>query len=654
MSERRLSFPQLLGVVTGAVLWSGCGAASDAGPEALADILASADLSIDPDAPEPGVSDASDDTAESALADARGDAAHVDALAPEDATAEDATAEDAEIGVAADSAEAPDDVASGADTASDGPWRSALYPGDWRPGFAVDGRALHDFSWAGYRNGAALPPPIALDALPHHDVVTFGADPTGVADSTAAVMAAIAAASLDARVDQSPVTAPRAVVRFPAGLFRIDGRLEVATSGVWLVGAGSARSRLYFTQTEGMSFAAHLRLAGRLASGPGLLLAADAPARATEVEIADASSLGVGDDVTLGWVITPEFVEAHGMTGIWGAFNGQWQPFFRRRVVAIDTQRVPHRVSLDVPLRYPARVRDTASVHEDAGLLRECGLSGLGVANAGHADTAWTLDQVHAVALEYAADCVIRDVESFPSPGATAPLLGVHPHLLSGGVLVAYSRRVTVSDGRMAEAQNRGTGGNGYLYEVRQSGEILFRDLEARGGRHNFIQNWGFGATGIVWLRVRSSGGRAYPSQQSPLWNVGRSEFHHSLAMANLIDACWSDDGWAAWNRQKESSGAGHSATESVFWNISGPGGVGSYQFGHGYVIGTAPETTVTTTRPADLDPALYELVDPLSTWFRTEPWDFVEGAGDGARLEPASLYEDQLVRRRGRDGGGP
>ena len=44
---------------------------------------------------------------------------------------------------------------------------------------------------------------------------------------------------------------------------------------------------------------------------------------------------------------------------------------------------------------------------------------------------------------------------------------------------------------------------------------------------------------------------------------TGTSEFHHSLAMANLIDGADSTDGWGAGNRGAESSVAEPAATET-------------------------------------------------------------------------------------------
>ena len=197
-----------------------------------------------------------------------------------------------------------------------------------------------------------------------------------------------------------------------------------------------------------------------------------------------------------------------------------------------------------------------------------------------------------------------------------------------------YSKRVTVADSAMSFPEHRGSGGNGYLFEVRQSSEILFRDSVARGGRHNFIQNWGFGASGIVWLRVHSLESNMLGSVDFPFFEVPTaSEFHHSLAMACLIDASVIDDAWKAENRRKYSSGAGHSVTQSVFWNVTGGGWLTSRQAGWGYVIGTAAGMSVKTSLTA-------------SAGKYTEPEDWVEGEGAATVLEPPSLYDDQRARR--------
>ena len=500
-------------------------------------------------------------------------------------------------------------------------WRSALYPVDWTPATTdQEGRFLHDFSWAGYHNGGAPLPP-SPDVGDVDVVQAAGADPAGLEDSTAAIQAAI-----------DGLGEGGGVVWFPAGLYRITGTLSITQSGVVLAGEGAESSRLLFTQSEGLSYQAHVTFDGGQKDADEVLLVADAASRDRWVEVADVSVFAPGDDVALGWVITSEFVAEHGMIPYWQAFNDKWQPFFWRTVVSVDAASDPPRVELDVPLRYPALLRDAASLRRQVGTLSEVGVRDLGFANATSWEAAWAENQVHVVKFNGVKDAFVVDVASFesPDPSVTGP---VAAHLQSSGLEIRRSKRVTVADTTLGFSQHRGGGGNGYLFEVRQSSEILFRDCVGKAGRHNFIQNWGFGATGIVWLRVTSVGGETILSAELPVGGVGLSEFHHSLATANLIDSCVLEDGWGAMNRKSWSSGAGHTATESVFWNTSGGGILRSYQYGQGYVIGSAPELDVRT----DLGHTNAK---------GTAPEDWVEGLGKAATLEPTSLYDDQLARR--------
>jgi hypothetical protein len=521
-----------------------------------------------------------------------------------------------------DAGDDDDDDSSGPDdddSTPDPTWRSALYPADWEPSLTgADGRFLHDFSYAGYRRGETDLPP-----LPTHvaNVLDFGADPTGGTDATAAIQAAID--SLDSG----------GTVVIPAGSYRCDGLLRVEVSGVVLAGEGSAVSRLWFTRTEGMTDAGHLTFAGALQRDPDLPLAVDGEARSHVVRLENASSLEPGDDIAVGWVITDEFIEDHAMSGTWQAFNGTWRPFFRREVVAVNTSADPHEVMLDIPLRYPALLRDAASVRVETGYLREVGVQDLGLSTVGDWEAAWGLDRTHAVRLEQTADAWVSGVASFESPNATDDR---GRHLLSGGVIVVDSKRVTVADSTMGYAQNRGGGGNGYLFEIQRSGEVLVRDSVGTAGRHNFIQNWDFGTSGCVWLRTTSRDGFSPVDSEELFGITSLSEFHHSLAMANLVDDSIADDGWQATNRHDWSSGAGHSATQSVFWNLRGAGLLRSFQFGWGYIIGTEGLLVLADVAEDGL----------FSPGEGTEPNDWFEGEGNAATLTPASLYEDQLARR--------
>ncbi len=505
----------------------------------------------------------------------------------------------------------------GSDTDPDCPrcFRSALYPPDWRPGFAdAEGRFLHDFSYAGYRAGEAAIPDVAG---PLFDVTGAGADPTGAADSRAAIQAAIDEAA----------RAGGGVVWFPEGLYRCDGPLTVEASNIVLRGEGPQRSRIFFSMDDGPSYSSDIRVMGSEEEGPLLTLSQDAENLASEVVLADVTDLAPGDEIDLGQLVSDAWIEEHGMSGVWTVSANQWRTFFRRTAVSV-APGPPARVRLDVPLRYPLRVRDGAGLRRVRGWLTQVGLEDLGLSNAVSGAAARAYDQVHAVEFFRVKDGWLRRVSSFASPLAEGGA-----HLQSGGFLLHRSRRVTVSDCTLQRAQNRLSGGNGYLFEVRQSNEVLIADSAGIAGRHNFIQNWDFGTSGCVFLHVTSREGLAEGTYGSMM---GFSEFHHSLAMANLIDSAVTGDGWGAVNRGLESSGAGHTATQTVFWNLQG-GALRSMQFGWGYVIGTREVEVVT------------DLADIFGQAQGTEPEDYREGIDQGEWLRPQSLYEDQLARRLGR-----
>jgi hypothetical protein len=503
------------------------------------------------------------------------------------------------------------------------PWRSELYPEDWVPGFADnEGRMLHDFSFAGYHNSELqLPKPGELAPT----VTVVDADNTGESDSTSAIQAAL---------DEATVAG--GVVLLPAGLYRVDGLLSVSGSNVVLRGEGAEQTKIFFTRHEGMTGKGHLTFSGSVKVAAETFLVGEASPFELVVGVEDASEFAVGDDVSLGWIITDEFIAEHGMTGTWVAFNGTWQPFYRRNVTAVDTAVVPHLVTLDVPLRYPAKLRDGASLRKETGYLTEVGVADLSLATAVGWDEAWANERTHALAFLSAKDSWVQGVGTFTSPLAPAEGPGAGAHLQNGGIKIHASKRVTVANSAMEQAQNRGGGGCGYLFEIRVSSEILTRDCVGLNGRHNFIQNWGFGTTGCVWLRCHSEGGLTVALKDFPEFGgLGFSEFHHSLATANLMDSNVVHDGWKAANRNDWSTGAGHTATQNVFWNMQGPGEVVSRQFGWGYLIGSGPETTVRTNLGGGFEEGK-----------GTEPEDWLEGEGLAPSLVPQSLFEDQLARR--------
>lgn len=534
------------------------------------------------------------------------------------ASGESASSEDSQASREVDEAPAP------TPGCPEGKWCSAMYPPEWTADAPADteGRFLHDFSFAGYHYGEA--PPATPPGATYDVVAGYGADATGGSDATAAVQSAIDAAA----------AAGGGIVYFPAGTYRIASSLTVSTSGIVLRGAGTS-SVLRFTKATGAG--AHLRFESPMIQRSNVMkLAADAPVRAREIFVADASTVAVGDDVSVGWTITPAFVTEHGMDGTWTTFNGKYEPFFRNRVAAVDTSVTPNKVTLEVPLRYTAKARDGAGLQKEGGYLKEVGLEHLAVSNATTWANAWAENSIDVILFRGVTDAWISDVHSVAMPGAT----GLNAsdtrayHLRSSGIKIEDAKRVSVLGSSMENAQNRGSGGNGYLFEVSRTNEVLFADDVAKNGRHNFIQNWGFGNAGTVFLRCVSQGSELLSLIGGKLVpEPGASEHHHSLAMATLVDGCEIDDAFKLENRGAWSDGAGHTATDSVVWGAKGTGTVVSKQYQWGYVIGTQAGMAVDTQVESRYGVG-------------TAPEDWVEGRGQGDTLFPASLYQDQRARR--------
>ena len=290
----------------------------------------------------------------------------------------------------------PDD-GSTSDVAAEA-YRSIFYPENWRPGAESGyGLGLQDYSYAGYRLGEE--PPSDQSGLTKFDVTAMGADNTGKVDSTIAIQAAINAAG----------EAGGGEVYLPSGDYSIAGLLRVDASNVIIRGESARSTKLKFTKSDNLGNASSILFMGKKRVDAQTALVADAGVFDTSVVVENGSVVSVGDTVELGWTISAAFVEAHDMTDVWGPFNGMWVPFFYRRVVAIDGDRI----TVDVPLRYDARVRDGAALRKVSGHLRECGLEHLSLSNALTDEQAWSFDRVHVAHMRDVTDCWIRDVHSF-------------------------------------------------------------------------------------------------------------------------------------------------------------------------------------------------------------------------------------------------
>lgn len=527
-------------------------------------------------------------------------------------------------------AAAPDDMSLGEDG------RSRLYPEDWYPGFTDDkGRFLHDFSYAGYHRGEAGLPDIDPEDGIDVTAAPYFADATGEEDSTAAIQNAIDAAAAQGG----------GVVYLPAGTYQVnppegkDQSLLISASHVVLKGAGAGETFIY-NATEVMRFKDIIRVGGgdwkRTGTSTRLSKSVTEPSVLLPVERTEG--FAPGDYVLITFDTTTEFLSELGMQNKWSSRLGRVEPLFYRQIVGVDETNGT--LTIDIPTRYPIKQRDNITITKTEPPVVEAGLEDFSIASiqnpkSGLAEddfkvigtAGYEIDNAKAINMIAVADSWVRNVSSYKPEGNTTY------HLSSKGIILDRTKNVTVDNVTMEYPQYRGANGNGYLYQF-IGNDNLIANSNAVGARHSFTYA-NFSANGNVLHNVYS--------ENSTLL----TDFHMYLSMANLIDnMSLNGDGISAITRDYGSSPTnrhGVVTTESVFWNTTGIAAhrskngiiIESEQFGNGYIIGTKGAVTGVKV---DIVGSIPEA--------DTSPFDMAEGIGEGERLNPQSLYEDQFARR--------
>lgn len=552
-------------------------------------------------------------------------------------------------------------------------WRSELYPEDWDPQVTlseVDFRTdefIQDFSYAGYHRGERIIPWVQG---PVFDVTEYDADASGANDSTLAIQAAIDAAA----------AAGGGVVYLPAGEYRISRRpgqsyaLAVRSSNLVLRGAGTERTFIINTSHE-MRQAQAILVAP--AGGSNWTASRSQPVNITEdytgptktVQIANLRGFEVGQWIAVQNRFTDQVSEN-------GSFvqdvkmdlaspNPSWLgqgeslggTIDYRMITAIDEEN--RELTLDAPTRWFLLQRDNARVYYVDPHLEEVGLEGFSIGNLRHPSTdnfadsaynntgspAYDVHSSYLINLTRVLNSWVRDVHSY-NPGNNNTI-----HILSNGLVLDWSRAVTVERVQMQRAQYGGGGGNGYMIRLNSVNEILVQDSLVAFCRHGFVM-WRMQNSGNV---IRNSYDGVTGVQLSNAGNFqgtgGRGSDHHGLfSHSNLFEGNTLDTSFLEAAFRGTSGGSiPHAQTSSqvLFWNQIGlsyhpsyPYIVHSQQAGRGYIIGTQGEAPNVRTTPRISGSGPF-----------TDPVDRTEGIGESENLYPQSLYEDQVVTRFQREG---
>lgn len=536
-----------------------------------------------------------------------------------------------------------------------GSWRSALFPRGWVPveaGGKADskGRFLPDFSYAGYHRGEQKPPFDKGAAAATVDAKLGD----GKTSATAGIQAAI----------DSVCKAGGGVVSLPAGTYKVAlptagsaAAITINCSRLVLRGAGPSNTRILFDDAARARSKSVITMGGggSLTNGTAVAkLTADTVAGQSTIQLASTTGLAVGSWVVVRADVTPEFRKAHRMdmasngeaADFWPnpSFTGLYYP---RKIKALSGTTV----TLDIPLRYPLKLRDNARVDKLGTYVEESGIEHLAVgmvqlaapeppATEGTKDeqysvagtTEYKVHDSRAVNIGGARDSWVYDVASFePTENG-----GSGVHVLSHGLQLGFAAfRVHVQQCSFGRPEYRGGGGNGYLYHVQGSDNVIVNS-SATNARHGLTMNQA--CSGNVFKQITLNSSRL------------TDDSHRFLANANLFDQLELNGAWlSAVNRGNTSTGAGFTSTASVYWNAhvaklhsSAKGcAVETAQWDWGYVIGTSAaagqSSTVCTAATTNGYWAKLDQGDPV---------DFVEGEGLGATLSPASLYDAQRARR--------
>jgi hypothetical protein len=475
---------------------------------------------------------------------------------------------------------------------------------------------LQDYSYAGYMQGLGnIPKELRKEII-------IEAPNNGLRDASAAIQSYF---------DRAMAENGEAVLLLPEGLYRIDSPITYSGDNIILRGEGPDKTKLHFTTQE-----ARL-IVGGFTSGWSQFdgrwnLTEDASIGTRTLVLSDTIGLREGMDIAIEMAVTEGFIQEHKALSWWDDQIGKRHEIFRRQIVAI----MDDSIILDSPLRYPIKVRDEARIKVFSKHNSGLALEGIAVHSATDSvEKAWELGgKSSAISVSQCRDCWVRNVRSFALPGK-------NHHLLSHGLVIDKSYRVTIDNVHMAHTQHRGEGGNGYLFIIGSSNEVLVKNSSGTNGRHNLTFVGRFSNSGNVIHKFKSQGGMICSSLSADLENrcgIGPIDTHESLAIANLFELMEVHDGFEIGNRQFKSASVGPTGTLNTVWNMSGTGFLRSYNTGHGYVAGTAPGITVHTSLE-EMDPKVREVMP------NTEAEDLAVSIGRFMPIE--SLYVEQLNRRR-------
>jgi len=475
---------------------------------------------------------------------------------------------------------------------------------------------IPDFSYAGYKGGGvALPTVQNIDTL----VPIQG-------DNTQHIQDAID------RIAESPIDSKglRGALFLSAGTFEIQGSIYINADGIVLRGNSDGRNGKQPTILFGMGNTPHQRnlivlgggthskWAGEIGGTRQNIISNFVGVGTHSFEIEDASMYSIGDNIIIYHPCTEAWLQAID----YGApapdpnwTEGSYPIIFNRYITAIENNTI----TIDAPVyNHLDRSLSQSYIYkyDREGIVTNIGLEDIFI----DIETAGGEDENHiwnAVQLTQIEDSWVKNCTMI--------------HFGLSGVRTETASRITIRNCHSLDPVAQVTGGRMYNFNsYTHSNNILFDNCLARRGRHHFVSNGTTSVSGFVALRCTSE--NQYTSSE------GHRHWTTGMLFDNLIDYGTlpsENRAMAFYNRGEYGSSHGWSAAHSVMWGchterlgmqadiiVGQPPTAQNYAIGcFGNIHGNGP----------------FEQAD-----------GYIEGSNNyEAQLEPASLYEAQLLCRK-------
>ena len=467
-----------------------------------------------------------------------------------------------------------------------------------------DGNRIMDFSYAGYKNGEA--------ALPNVAVVHTISPVAG--DNTAHLQAAID------YVESLPLNGNghRGALLLNPGTYPVSQTIYLNSNGVVLRGSGQGSNPAVDTIIDGTGTDRRSVIIvgsntsnkwGNQVSGSKQDITSEfLPAGSRTFQVADASVYDVGDNIIIKHPSTDEWLSEvnYGNTAgdvLWNP--GEIDMVFNRYITRI----VGNTVEVDVPIYHDldrSLSQSFAYVYTRSSIITECGVENIRI----DIETASPTDNDHPE-----ANIKFIGVEDGWIKDATAL------HFAEAGIWLKQSSRVTVLNSQAIEPHSVVEPGRRYNFYLGDAcNNVLIKGCHGSYGRHTFVSNGAASVAGAVFTQCSSTGD--YTSSESHRrWGAAILWDNISFSSTNTYQIL------GLYNRGNWGTGHGWTGTNLVAWNVSAPNDqivIQKPPIGQNYGIGC--NATVNNQGP----------------W--VHPVGHIEGTGQ--ILEISSLYEAQLSER--------